>query len=1188
MNIKRKDLITGVEVATGEPELHEGQAIVARIETGARPESMRLDGYLSENFEVIVISDTESLMLLKEGVAFDPGNISTLYFSFESTIGNLTDKEQFKVPVEIFSNFIKSEPVESDDTLTGTSQNDHFDAQGGDDTMIGREGDDFFVAGAGADHHDAGSGVDTVDYRFATAGVSVDLGANTASGAEAEGDTFDGVERLYGSIYHNDTLTGSDANDRLFGHGGDDVLNGAAGDDFLDGGTGADALSGGEGFDTVHYGDSDEAVTVDLGAGTGVGGDAQGDTLSGIEQVFGSFLGDVLIGSAGSDRLRGIQGDDTLSGGAGVDTLIGGEGADVLDGGEGRDVADYGNSAGAVTVDLLSGTGVGGDAQGDTLVSIEALHGSNHGDVLSGGDADETLAGRSGDDVIDGREGGDLLYGESGNDTVSGGNGDDRVYGGLGNDLVEGGNGDDLLYGDNPSTDILRVRDVLNAANTNNQINDSVVHEVVTTEGQQLRLTLDMAEVSSLYSTSAGSFDIYFNGVFVERLAPSGSTYEQYTLDLTGTGGTDVLEVRENPGQLYGLTTYIRNVQLTDVATGEAVAADDTLLGGAGSDTLYGDEGSDVLDGGTGFDSASYQSSTAAVSVDLGAGTADGGYATGDTLVSIEKLYGSAFDDTLAGNDARNFLKGGDGNDAIDGAGGHDVLYGEGGNDTINGGDGNERIYGGDGDDVAYGGAGFDRFYGDAGADAYDGGDGVDRVDYTDAATGVSVNFTTGLGAGDVAAGDTYANIEQVFASGFGDTLTGAAGEDRLYGFGGDDTITGFDGDDYLSGGDGNDTINGGSGADALLGGRGNDVIDGGDDSDVLNGHSGDDILRGGAGNDRFKGESGADSIDGGEGIDSLSYRDVTVAVTVDLTAGTASGGYAEGDTLTSIERVVGTDAGDDVLSGAAGDERLYGVDGNDTLYGADGVDYLSGGNGDDDLDGGDGDDFLLGGAGDDALRGGAGNDRFVAEGGADAYDGGEGIDELDFSAENVGVTIDLAAGIGNGGRATGDTYVSIDRVLASEHDDVLIGGTDTDRFYGNGGDDSIFGGNGGDFIVAGDGADYVEAGVDNDVVYGGNGDDVIDAGDGRDRLSGEAGNDTLTGGAGTDQFVFSIDGGDDVVTDFANNGWEKLDFSGVVGGIGELTFTDGAGSVEIGYLGNSVTLLGLSAADLDAGDFIF
>ncbi|WP_454017899.1 hypothetical protein [Azospirillum sp. Marseille-Q6669] len=85
------------------------------------------------------------------------------------------------------------------------------------------------------------------------------------------------------------------------------------------------------------------------------GGDAEGDRLTGIENLSGSGHADLLIGDGGANRLDGAAGDDTLIGGAGADTLVGGAGIDT---------ADYSASAAGVTVDLAAGTGSGADAEG--------------------------------------------------------------------------------------------------------------------------------------------------------------------------------------------------------------------------------------------------------------------------------------------------------------------------------------------------------------------------------------------------------------------------------------------------------------------------------------------------------------------------------------------------------------------------------------------------------------------------------------------------------------------------------------------------------------------------------------------------------------------------------------------------------------------------------------------------------
>src|SRR5262249_56744751 len=63
-------------------------------------------------------------------------------------------------------------------------------------------------------------------------------------------------------------------------------------------------------------------VTVNLAAATASGGDAQGDTLSGIENIIGSAQADMLTGDGGNNRLDGGAGADALTGGLGNDTYI--------------------------------------------------------------------------------------------------------------------------------------------------------------------------------------------------------------------------------------------------------------------------------------------------------------------------------------------------------------------------------------------------------------------------------------------------------------------------------------------------------------------------------------------------------------------------------------------------------------------------------------------------------------------------------------------------------------------------------------------------------------------------------------------------------------------------------------------------------------------------------------------------
>ena len=176
------------------------------------------------------------------------------------------------------------------------------------------------------------------------------------------------------------------------------MLTGDGGANTLVGGAGADALNGGGGTDTADYSSSAMAVNVNLLANSGAGGDAQGDTFSSIENLIGSAFADMLTGDTGANTLDGRSGNDTLIGGAGADALIGGAGTDT---------ADYSSSAAGVTVNLQAGSGSGGDAQGDTLSSIENIIGSAQADTLTGDGGVNTLAGGSGADVLKGRAGND-------------------------------------------------------------------------------------------------------------------------------------------------------------------------------------------------------------------------------------------------------------------------------------------------------------------------------------------------------------------------------------------------------------------------------------------------------------------------------------------------------------------------------------------------------------------------------------------------------------------------------------------------------------------------------------------------------------------------------------------------------------------------------------------------------------
>jgi Ca2+-binding RTX toxin-like protein len=214
-------------------------------------------------------------------------------------------------------------------------------------------------------------------------------------------------------------LEGTAGADQIFGLAGDDTLIGLSGDDLLEGGAGADELFGSAGFDTASYHGSDRGVYISLGTFAADGGHATGDTLYSIEGLIGSARTDYLYGSSernvlqggnGADLLSGREGDDLLAGGGGSDILLGDEGADELRGDGGVDFALYYASDQAVTVNLATGRGTGGDAQGDRFVGVEAVQGSSFADRLTGNAAANQLRGVDGADILTGGGGADRFF----------------------------------------------------------------------------------------------------------------------------------------------------------------------------------------------------------------------------------------------------------------------------------------------------------------------------------------------------------------------------------------------------------------------------------------------------------------------------------------------------------------------------------------------------------------------------------------------------------------------------------------------------------------------------------------------------------------------------------------------------------------------------------------------------------
>ncbi len=872
---------------------------------------------------------------------------------------------------------------------------------------------------------------------------------------------------------------------------------------------------------------------------------------NGQDHLYGSYGDDRLYGHKGNDRLKGERGDDKLFGGKGNDKLYGGHGRDTLKGDKGKDK-------------------LFGDKGKDKLFGgkhNDKLFGGKHNDILDGGKHNDVLKGQHGQDLLKGGDGHDRLYGGKHNDKIFGGEGNDSLYGeahrdvlkgGAGRDKLYGGDGDDTLYGDKDN-DMLygdKGNDTLFGGEGEDTLDGGLGKDTLY-GGSGDDVLIGRGDSDTLDGGSGNDIITYHRNLIAVAI----------NLNLIEQANGDILKNIEN----------VTGSQFADVLIGND---EKNILNGLGGDDIfYGSLGNDVIDGGAGLDTMSYEYINQAIHITL-IGNGIKTKHSSDTILNIEKVIGSRFNDTLVGNEKANHLFGSAGEDYIEGGDGHDILqggddkdeiHGGQGNDELTGGAGADSLYGGDENDTIYGGLGDDYIYGDgideSGNDVIYGNDGADTIEGragNDAIFGGSGDDMLDGGAGHdrIYGGDAIASLD----SGQ-DTIRGRAGNDTIYagdgddaidGGEGDDTIYGDAGDDNIDGGLGNDFIDGGAGDDEIEGGDGNDDIYGRDGNDIINGNAGDDTIYAGAGDDIVNGGLGRNVLYGGEGYDILSFADVTEDLIIDISV-IGSDVEVLGNIISGFESISGGQGhdiitGDDnanIIAGDGGDDTLWGHAGDDQLYGNRGSDALNGGEGADNLYGGEGNDILNGDNGDDYIEGGLGNNTI---------DGGLGDDTLSYQHAIGGINMETGAADSFGflllEHGSGiDKYKNIKHFIGSEHSDLLIGDEQYNTIDGLAGDDEIYGGSGHDKLIGGlgediirgeggrddieggEGNDVILGGSSNDTISGGEGDDIIDGGEDDDTIDGGKGNDELYGGTGND----TIFGGDGDDTIYAGAGYDDV-----------------------------------------------
>ncbi|MBT7745754.1 MAG: hypothetical protein HN725_10715 [Alphaproteobacteria bacterium] len=570
-----------------------------------------------------------------------------------------------------------------------------------------------------------------------------------------------------------------------------------------------------------------------------------------------------------------------------------------------------------------------------------------------------------------------------------------------------------------------------------------------------------------------------------------------------------------------------------------ATTGNDALLGGAGNTQFVMNQGSslggtDTVSGGAGTDEITFTNLSDFrmaynADTDVANYSNSSGSITGQvSLTSVEQLFVSegesgarvrlAFSDTdtgfgyigigTSGNDTISFagnssssvdISHGTLSHNIDGAG---VL-----GSIIGGGSGNDTLTGSSAGDIISGGTGDDHIIGGAGSDTLAGGSGTDIVDYSTSTSGISLSLASGGASDGLGSSDEISGFEKVYGSSHNDSISGSANSEttkELYrGLAGNDTIngvSGFDEVDYsgdsAAGGTAGITANFSTGT--VVDGFGNtDTIT---NIDAIQGTNSADVMTGGSNFVRFSGLGGNDTFTGSSTDDEISYahdasNGGSAGVTVNLATGTATDGFGNTDTFSSIEMVRGTNSVD-VMTGGGNDsfERFRGLGGADTFIGTtagfQSIDYSH-------------DNFFGGGAGvtvnfstntavdgfgatdtfsninrargtefNDTFIAGSAGARFRGLDGADTFTGGSGSDRIEYISDSsfggtAGVTVNLSTGTAVDGFGNTDTFTSIEQARGTNQADTLTGGSGSfEQFEGMGGNDTIDGGSGTDRVT--------------------------------------------------------------------------------------------------------------------------
>ncbi|MHC2302759.1 beta strand repeat-containing protein [Rhizobium mongolense] len=918
-----------------------------------------------------------------------------------------------------------------------------------------------------------------------------------------------------GGVPTVDTLTGTNEEDVISGLSQADTLTGLDGNDTLLGGNGSDTLDGGNGDDTLDGGDG----------------------------------ADLLIGGAGNDTMLGGNGPDRFIGGAGNDAMAGGAGSDTLDyGSEGGELGVYVNLLGrSPQYDDLIGpdkypmevdTAFDSFGDKDSVPNIPNVIGTQHADVIYGGNHDNILQGGAGADSI---------LGGGRNDTLDGGEGADTViYRGNRADytVVSNADGSVTITDLRPET-VDPVDNVLNDGVDTAQnfeffqfedgtvsladlLNPPPVNQppVITSNGGTNTAAIPVQENTTAVTTvtgsdpngdaltysiaggaDAGRFQINSQtGVLSFVDVPNfeapvdddaNNVYEVIVETSDGHGGVDSQTISVTVSNLNeaqtgivlsggvvnefsNLGTVIGTLSASDPDTGDQQSF--TLLDNAGGRFALVNGNQIIVNNGVALDFEQANSHQITVrATDTAGNSIDRAIAVGVVDVNPELVTGTV------------------GNDVIYGGGAADGLYGNFGNDTLVGGEGDDFIAGQYDVDVLTGGAGKDTFAGsisdwigdriidyEYGEDILVFGGPMDGSAYRLRAE----NGETFLEVGGNGSFQTLLTLSGVIAGTISVGTWDQPGYARV-------VIT--------ANANGAPVITSNGGADtAAISLQENTTavttITGSDpDGDTLT-YS----IAGGSDAGRFQIDSQTGVLSFVSAPDFEMAADIGADNVYDVTVQASDD---RGGIGTQAISVTVTDVSDNApINGTAASNTLNGGSGADIINGLGGNDTLNGMGGNDLLNGGAGADTLNGGTGSDNMQGGAGNDTYVIDDIGDIADegvaGSTGTDSVQSSVTFSLVNSAMVFGVVENLTLTGNGNID------------ATGNDVANVLTGNGGDNVLNGGGGNDTLVGNGGNDTLDGGVGADNMRGGAGDDIYVVDNGADRVNeGTAvsgGNDTV------------------------------------------------------------------------------